>query len=72
MLFLTTCVGRNLAFLLDSIAGLLLAPGGFTLATFTFVGEVVLMVWLLIFAVRGPVQSHDHRQDGLGAAALYR
>jgi ABC-type multidrug transport system fused ATPase/permease subunit len=32
-------------------------------------GEVLLMVWLLIFAVRGPTQSHDHRQDDLRAAA---
>lgn len=68
--FIGVLVGiAGAGYLIDSIAGLVLAPDRFMLATFTFVGEVLLMVWLLIFAVRGPTQSHDHRQDDLRAAA---
>jgi hypothetical protein len=44
----------GVGYLIDSLGGLLDASYPFELASFTFVGEVVLMVWLLVFAVRGP------------------
>jgi hypothetical protein len=44
-------------YLIDSTGDLLLPPHDFTLTTFTFVGEVALMVWLLIFAVRVPATA---------------
>jgi Domain of unknown function (DUF4386) len=42
----------GLGYLIDSLASLLSAAYAFELATFTFVGEVVLMIWLLVFAPR--------------------
>ena len=44
----------GVGYLIDSLGGLLDASYPFELASFTFVGEVVLMVWLLVFAARGP------------------
>jgi hypothetical protein len=41
----------------------------FELATLTFIGEVVLMVWLLVFAARRPLNerttSDDHHLAGV-------
>jgi Domain of unknown function (DUF4386) len=52
-------------YLVDSFGGLLYATYTFELASFTFIGEVVLMIWLLLFAARGPrnerTSSNDHR-----------
>jgi hypothetical protein len=41
-------------YLIDSAGGQLSATYTFELASVTFIGEVVLMVWLLMFAVRRP------------------
>jgi Domain of unknown function (DUF4386) len=41
-------------YLIDSLGGLLFARYTFELASVTFIGEVVLMVWLLVFAARKP------------------
>jgi Domain of unknown function (DUF4386) len=43
----------GLGYLFDSLASLLSASYTFELASFTFIGEVLLMIWLLIFAFRG-------------------
>jgi len=52
-------------YLVDSFGGLLSATYTFELASFTFIGEVVLMIWLLLFAARGPrnerTSSNDHQ-----------
>lgn len=40
------------SYLIDSVGALLSATYRLELASFGFVGEVVLMVWLLVFAVR--------------------
>jgi hypothetical protein len=52
-------------YLVDSFGGLLYATYTFELASFTFIGEVVLMIWLLLFAARGPrnerTSSNDHQ-----------
>lgn len=52
-------------YLVDSFGGLLYATYTFELASFTFIGEVVLMIWLLLFAARRPrnqrTSSDDHR-----------
>jgi hypothetical protein len=42
----------GLGYLFDSLAGLLSASYAFELASFTFIGEVLLMIWLLMFAFR--------------------
>ena len=44
-------------YLIDSLGGLLYAPYSFELASLTFIGEVVLMVWLLVFAARRPLNE---------------
>jgi hypothetical protein len=53
------------AYLVDSFGGLLYATYAFELAAFTFIGEVVLMIWLLLFAARRPrnerTSSDDHQ-----------
>jgi ABC-type multidrug transport system fused ATPase/permease subunit len=46
-------------YLIDSAGGLLSATYTFELASVTFIGEVVLMVWLLMFAVRRPLRGLD-------------
>jgi Domain of unknown function (DUF4386) len=43
----------GLGYLIDNLAGLLSMSYGFELASFTFIGEVLLMIWLLMFAFRG-------------------
>jgi hypothetical protein len=55
----------GLGYLIDSLASLLSAAYAFELASFTFVGEVVLMIWLLVFAARSapvslPLRSSTH------------
>jgi hypothetical protein len=54
----------GMGYLVDSFGGLLSATYTFELAAFTFIGEVVLMIWLLSFATRGPrnerISSDDH------------
>jgi hypothetical protein len=49
-------------YLIDSLGGLLSAGYTFELASVTFIGEVVLMVWLLVFAARKPLDARrpDH------------
>jgi hypothetical protein len=63
-------------YVIDSLGGLLDAPYAFELASFTFVGEVVLMVWLLVFAVRGPRNARatfdDHPLAGVSDATRIR
>jgi len=55
-------------YLIDSLGGLLYVPS-FELASLTFIGEVVLMVWLLVFAARRPLNerttSDDHHLAGV-------
>jgi hypothetical protein len=41
-------------------------------ATFTFVGEVVLMVWLLVFAARSRFPSNDQRLEAVSDATTIR
>ena len=52
-------------YLIDSLGGLLYPRYTFELASVTFVGEVVLMVWLLVFAAHRPAKeraaSDNHR-----------
>jgi ABC-type multidrug transport system fused ATPase/permease subunit len=51
-------------YLIDSLGGLGLLSARYTfeLASVTFIGEVVLMVWLLVFAARKPLDARrpDH------------
>jgi Domain of unknown function (DUF4386) len=42
----------GLGYLIDSLASLLFGAYAFELASLTFVGEVILMIWLLVFAAR--------------------
>jgi hypothetical protein len=55
----------GMGYLVDSFGGLLSATYTFELAAFTFIGEVVLMIWLLSFAARRPrnerTSSDDHQ-----------
>jgi ABC-type multidrug transport system fused ATPase/permease subunit len=48
----------GLGYLFDSLASLLFTWYAFELASFTFIGEVLLMIWLLIFAFRGERGDH--------------
>jgi Domain of unknown function (DUF4386) len=57
-------------YLIDSLGGLLDEPYTFELAAFTFGGEVVLMVWLLMFAARGPRMVFAVRGPRNARAAL--
>jgi hypothetical protein len=43
----------GLGYLIESLASLLSTSYAFELASFTFIGEVLLMIWLLMFAFRG-------------------
>ena len=45
---------------------------GLEVASVTFVGEVVLMVWLLMFAARSRFQSNDQLLDAISDAATIR
>ena len=63
-------------YLIDSLGGLLSATYTFELASLTFIGEVVLMVWLLVFAARRPpnerTTSDDHRLAGVSDPTTIR
>jgi hypothetical protein len=63
-------------YLIDSIGSLLHARYTFELASLTFIGEVVLMVWLLVFAARRPpnesTTSDDHRLAGVSDPTTIR
>ena len=60
-------------YLIDSLGGLLYATYTFELASLTFVGEVVLMVWLLVFAARRPPNERTPRMiTGWRASAIRR
>ena len=63
-------------YLVDSFADLLHATYTFELASLTFVGEVVLMIWLLLFAARRPrnqrASSDDHRLGAVSDSATMR
>jgi hypothetical protein len=50
-------------YLIDSLGGLLSARYTFELASVTFIGEVVLMVWLLVFAARKPLDPRVAPDD---------
>ena len=57
------------------LGGLLYVPS-FELASLTFIGEVVLMVWLLVFAARRPpserTTSDDHHLAGVSGPTAIR
>ena len=63
-------------YLIDSLGGLLYATYTLELASLTFIGEVVLMVWLLVFAARRPpnerTTSDDHRLAGVSDPTTIR
>ena len=63
-------------YLVDSFGGLLFATYTFELASFTFIGEVVLMIWLLVFAARRRRNeggsSDDHQLAGLSGSVKIR
>jgi hypothetical protein len=48
---------------IDSFGNLLYPTYAFELASVTFVGEVVLMIWLLVFAARRPLSERDASDD---------
>jgi Domain of unknown function (DUF4386) len=48
-------------YLIDSLGDLLSASYTIELASVTFIGEVVLMVWLLVFAARKPLMHASDR-----------
>lgn len=55
-------------YLMDSLGRLMSAAYALEVASLTFVGEVALMVWLLVFAVPRPLLQDDHRS----ASAIQR
>ena len=63
-------------YLVDSFGDLLHATYTFELASLTFIGEVVLMIWLLLFAARRPrnqrASSDDHRLGAVSDSATMR
>ena len=59
-------------YLADSLGGLVSVTYGLEVASVTFVGEVVLMVWLLMFAARSRFQSNDQQLDAISDAATIR
>ncbi|HET8914532.1 MAG TPA: DUF4386 domain-containing protein [Propionibacteriaceae bacterium] len=63
-------------YLVDSFGRLIHATYTFELASLTFVGEVVLMIWLLLFAARRPrnqpTSSDDHRLGAVSESATTR
>ena len=56
-------------YVVDSLGGLLYATYPFELASVTFVGEVVLMIWLLFFAARRPCNERSSPDDHLRAVS---
>ena len=59
-------------YLTDSLCDLLSTTYAIEVASFTFVGEVVLMVWLLRFAVRSRFQSNDQQLEAVSDATTIR
>jgi hypothetical protein len=63
-------------YLVDSFGGFLYATYTFDLASLTFIGEVVLMIWLLLFAVRTPrnrrSSSDDHQLESVSDSTTIR
>jgi Domain of unknown function (DUF4386) len=63
-------------YLVDSLGGLLYARYTFELPSLTFVGEVVFMIWLLLFAARRPrnqrTSSDDHRLEAVSNSTTIR
>jgi hypothetical protein len=63
-------------YLVDSVGGLLHATYTFELASLTSIGEVVLMIWLLLFAARRPrnqpTSSDDHRLGAVSDSVTMR
>jgi ABC-type multidrug transport system fused ATPase/permease subunit len=55
----------GMGYLVDNFGGLLSATYTFELASFTFIGEVVLMIWLLLFAARRPRKERTSSDDHL-------
>jgi hypothetical protein len=63
-------------YLVDSFGSLLYARYTFELASVTFIGEVVLMIWLLLFAARTPrnrrTSSDDHQLGAVSDSTTIR
>ena len=59
-------------YLADCLGGLLSTRYAIEVASLTFVGEVVLMVWLLVFVVRSRFQSNDQQLDAVSDATTIR
>jgi Domain of unknown function (DUF4386) len=59
-------------YIVDSLAPLLSPRYTFEVASVTFVGEVVLMIWLLVCAARRSLPSDDHRLRGAGDLTTMR
>jgi hypothetical protein len=59
-------------YLIDSLGGLLYAAPRFELASLTFIGEVMLMVWLLVFAARMPLNERTTSDGTTWRASVIR
>ena len=63
-------------YVVGSFGGLLHARYTFELASLTFIGEVVFMIWLLLFAARRPrnqrTSSDDHRLEAVSNSTAIR
>ena len=61
-------------YLADSFAAILAPDFGFTFSLFTFVGEALLIVWLLMRAIKGFAPEAESRDgpavEPLGASTL--
>jgi ABC-type multidrug transport system fused ATPase/permease subunit len=51
-------------YLVDTFAGLLVADYGFSVSAFTFIGEALLMLWLLVRGREVTVGVHGHAPEG--------
>ena len=71
--FIGVLVGiAGAGYLADCLGGLLSTRYAIEVASFTFVGEVVLMVWMLVFAARSRFQSNDQQLDVVSDATTIR
>jgi hypothetical protein len=62
--FITVLVAiASAGYIIDSLGRLLSSSYVFEVTSFTFIGEVVLMVWLLVFAARRSIPLDDHRLE---------
>jgi hypothetical protein len=59
-------------YLIDALGSRLTTTYAIEVATFTFIGEVALMVWLLVFAARSRFQSNDQRLEVVSDATTIR